>query len=121
MLSESYKKRMKVWHFWLCSIMNLHRWDQSFRLCEENAARILAARRRAKADPSSVAAARRKSLDFLAENNGVDHDRERREMVARRLSYQHKSDFNADSADEAPYYENTRENRPRSPGYAIVV
>ena len=101
--------------------MNLHRWDQSFRLCEENAARILAARRRAKADPS-VAAARRKSLDYLAENNGVDHDRETREMVARRLSYQHKSDFNLDAADEAPYYENTRESpRPRSPGYAIVV
>ena len=102
--------------------MNLHDFDRSFRLCEENAARILAARRRAKAEPS-VAAARRKSLDFLAENNGVDDDRERRrEMVARRLSYQHKSDFNLDAADEAPYYENTRENpRPRSPGYAIVV
>ena len=79
----------------------------------------MAARRRAKAEPS-VAAARRKSLDFLADN-GVDGDRERRrESVARRLSYQHKSDFILDS-DEAPYYENTREERPRSPGYAIVV
>ena len=98
------------------------RYDQSFRLCEENAARILAARRRAKAEPS-VAAARRKSLDFLADNHADDADGERerrREMVARRLSYQHKSDLNLDS-EEAPYYENTRENRPRSPGYAIVV
>ena len=98
------------------------RYDQSFRLCEENAARILAARRRAKAEPS-VAAARRKSLDFLADNHADDADSERerrREMVARRLSYQHKSDLNLDS-EEAPYYENTRENRPRSPGYAIVV
>ena len=58
----------------------------------------------------------------VAKTNFDDGDRERRrEMVARRLSYQHKSDFNPDSADEAPYYENTRENRPRSPGYAIVV
>ena len=83
----------------------------------------MAARRRAKAEPS-VAAARRKSLDFLADNgvdDGADDRERRREMVARRLSYQHKSDFNLD-ADEAPYYENTRENpRPRSPGYAIVV
>ena len=69
--------------------MNPHHGYQSKRLCEENAARILAARKKAKADPSVT---RRKSLDFLAAaDNDFNDDDRRRDMVARRLSYQHKS------------------------------
>ena len=50
----------------------------------------MAARKKAKADPSVT---RRKSLDFLAaaDNDFNDDDDRRRDMVARRLSYQHKS------------------------------
>ena len=49
----------------------------------------MAARKKAKADPSET---RRKSLDYLAAaDNDINEDGRRRDMVARRLSYQHKS------------------------------